>query len=147
METADAGLLKICRLCGQEKNLNKYGFHSRDKKYKSECKKCAAEESKEYRIKNREKYLKTQTNTQLKKRYNFSLVEYNVQLKKQDNKCAICKTNVPGGGHIKRFAVDHCHTTGEIRGLLCSDCNRGLGFFKDNGEVLFQAIQYLNKSF
>lgn len=63
-------------------------------------------------------------------------------LEAQDNRCAICGTDEPGG-RGDGFVVDHCHSTGRIRGLLCSACNTGLGLFKDNAETLAKAIKYL----
>jgi hypothetical protein len=63
-------------------------------------------------------------------------------LKDQNGTCKICKTNTSG---TKRgnFAVDHCHKTGKIRGLLCSNCNVGLGYFDDSVELMEEAKQYL----
>jgi DNA-directed RNA polymerase subunit RPC12/RpoP len=66
----------------------------------------------------------------------------------QDNKCAICgkeDDTVLSSGAYKRLAVDHCHKTGKLRGILCENCNRGIGMFKDNQELLEQAIRYLNQ--
>jgi hypothetical protein len=62
----------------------------------------------------------------------------------QNNKCAICGRDK--SEFKKRFAVDHNHKTGEIRGLLCVNCNHGLGTFKDNTIFLNNAIKYLNKT-
>lgn len=56
--------------------------------------------------------------------------------RRQENKCAICK-------RIKRLAVDHCHDTGKVRGLLCNSCNRGLGLFQDRADVLEIAKIYI----
>jgi hypothetical protein len=146
MDTARVELRQMCRVCKKTKDIHEYGFHSRDKKYKTECKECARKASAEYRIQHREKYLRTQSNSQLKKVYGFSLEKYEEQLKKQEGKCAICKTDSPQHGHIKRFSVDHCHSTGKIRGLLCSKCNKGIGFFNDDTKLLDQAIKYLQES-
>jgi len=73
------------------------------------------------------------------KRKGISLAEYEALLEKQGGQCAIC------GQADKwfRLAVDHCHGTHRIRGLLCSQCNRGIGFFKDKPELLERAAQYL----
>ena len=66
--------------------------------------------------------------------------EYNRLLVLQGNGCAICgnkcKTN-------KRLAVDHCHATGKVRGLLCAGCNTALGQFNDDTDMLNKAIEYL----
>jgi len=61
---------------------------------------------------------------------------------KHDGKCEICRNVCETG---KNLAMDHNHQTGEIRGMLCNLCNRGLGLFKDNPELLTKAIEYLNK--
>ena len=64
---------------------------------------------------------------------------YDTLFKKQGGVCYICG-NPPGK---KKLAVDHNHVTGKIRGLLCNNCNRGLGLFKDNGKLLARALIYL----
>lgn len=74
--------------------------------------------------------------------YNINEVIFNNMLDNQNHKCAIC--------HIKFKSnrlthIDHNHTTGEVRGLLCPCCNHILGFSKDNAEILKSAIQYLNE--
>ena len=56
----------------------------------------------------------------------------------QENKCQICKQEF-----FHTPYIDHCHTTGQVRGLLCRNCNTGLGYFKDNTEFLTSAIEYL----
>lgn len=77
----------------------------------------------------------------LKTRYGMQPYEYRVMLKAQDSRCAICRTDDPG--RYDRFVVDHCHETGEIRGLLCHSCNLGLGKFKDDTVLLEAAVVYL----
>lgn len=60
----------------------------------------------------------------------------------QGRVCAVCKTDTPPT--VKGWAVDHCHTSGAVRGILCAHCNTALGLFKDSPQTLFNAIQYLN---
>lgn len=83
----------------------------------------------------------------LRDSFSLSLDEYNKMLEVQENKCAIC--NQPEthmrNGKLKALAVDHCHKTGAIRGLLCSDCNTGIGKLKENIDIFQSAIQYLTK--
>lgn len=62
--------------------------------------------------------------------------------KKQDGLCAICDSQF---SYKRKRVVDHCHKTGDIRGLLCYNCNLGLGMFKDNCDLLNRAIIYLSK--
>lgn len=76
-------------------------------------------------------------------RINFQLTEeeYDQKLQKQSGCCAICKKHQD---KLKlKLAVDHDHATGQVRSLLCGNCNRGLGFFKDNSDFLQEAINYL----
>ena len=60
----------------------------------------------------------------------------------QAGRCAICARMLGPGRHTN---VDHCHTTGKVRGLLCHKCNNGLGRFEDSIDSLKAAIQYLEK--
>lgn len=63
-------------------------------------------------------------------------------MKKQNNVCAICfKSELTVRN--KNLAVDHCHKTGIIRGLLCSNCNRAIGLLKDNVVIIKSALKYL----
>jgi len=64
-------------------------------------------------------------------------------LNAQNFSCAICKRH--RDDLKKDLAVDHCHKTNKIRGLLCQECNLGLGKFKDSPESLTRAVQYLTK--
>ena len=70
------------------------------------------------------------------RRYGLSQEEYDAMCEAQEHRCAICKQQ-------EELVVDHCHKTGEIRGLPCDSCNKGLGFFRDNPELLAAAIEYL----
>lgn len=82
----------------------------------------------------------------LKEQYNLTIDDYEKLLAKQNGVCAIClqpEMQKTGNGDIKRLAIDHCHRTGRIRGLLCHGCNQGLGFFKDNPDSLSNAVMYL----
>lgn len=83
-------------------------------------------------------------NTYLKTRYGIDLEQYNSMLKKQNCSCAICgKSETEESCDL---AVDHCHSNGNIRGLLCKACNKGLGLFSDNPQLLYKAISYLKES-
>lgn len=93
---------------------------------------------------NREGKTEYSRNKHLRRYYGISLEEYNTMFVNQNGSCAICE--VHQSQTTKRLFVDHCHTTGAIRGLLCSQCNSMLGMAKDNQETLAKAIVYLNKT-
>jgi hypothetical protein len=78
----------------------------------------------------------------LKTRYNITLNDYERLYKSQNGKCAICKCPET---NMQKLSIDHCHTSTNIRALLCRKCNTGLGAFNDNVEYLNAAIEYLKK--
>jgi len=81
-------------------------------------------------------------------KYGLTIDTYNKMLAEQAGVCAICKgqETVRGrGGKLKKLSVDHCHTTNAVRGLLCHYCNVGIGYLKDDPEILRAAHKYLEK--
>ncbi len=78
----------------------------------------------------------------LQRNYGLSLERFQEMLVEQGGVCAICRTDEPGGRHGV-FHVDHCHSSGKIRGLTCDACNRMLGFARDNDRTLNRAGEYL----
>ena len=82
----------------------------------------------------------------LRDSFDLSLDEYRKMLEAKDGKCAICSQpeTHKRNGKLKALAVDHNHKTGVIRGLLCFDCNTGIGKLKDDPNVLRLAAQYLD---
>ena len=98
----------------------------------------------EFNKRERKDYRRNQRKNLLKDKFNISLDEYKEMFIKQDGKCAICYTTVPGHKKIN-FAVDHCHKTNKVRGLLCFRCNLGIGYFKDDVYLLNNCIEYLKR--
>ena len=140
--------MTTCKNCLVEKPLNEYYTHKSTKDGKgSWCKKCLIEKTAEER-KNPEKkalWSEYQRRSILKHRYGINSADYDRMLEEQKGVCAICKVNTSGGRNTNsKLAVDHNHTTGEVRGLLCSMCNKGIGMFKENTETMQKAIDYLN---
>jgi len=76
------------------------------------------------------------------RKYGLTVERYKAMLVEQDNKCAICGALF--SEEDSNWYIDHCHTTGKVRGLLCLRCNLGLGWFSDDLNSLANAIQYLN---
>lgn len=104
----------------------------------------AADYQRQWRNNNPEKA----KNLDLKKYYGITLQEYEVLFNQQAGCCAICggkETTNSQDGAPRRMPVDHCHRTGRIRGLLCTQCNRGLGMFGDDRARLLAAAEYLAK--
>jgi hypothetical protein len=95
---------------------------------------------KKYNNKNRENYRKHR----LKTKYNITIEQYNFMLEKQNGCCNICKKHQDELKNI--LAVDHDHATGKIRGLLCMKCNRALGAYNDNIDILLNAIEHLKNN-
>lgn len=77
-------------------------------------------------------------NYQLQRKYSLTQEEYNRLTEDQNHRCKICNKKTD-------LVVDHCHASGEVRGLLCSCCNSMLGYAKDNPETLIKAAEYLNR--
>lgn len=90
-------------------------------------------------VKKQESYLEKRTRI-LKNRYGITEAEYLNLLSIQGNVCAICKEPPKENRNLD---IDHCHRTNKVRGLLCNNCNRGLGHMKDSIERLETAIKYL----
>ena len=77
-------------------------------------------------------------------KYKIRVPDYNAMLKQQNGKCAICKCDdakSPTGS----FCVDHCHTTNKVRGLLCVNCNTGIGSLKEDSNIFSNALSYLEE--
>ena len=89
------------------------------------------------------KGLKNRRRGALSSKYKITEQRYFEILEKQIGLCAICGSDSPGRRGSKNFAIDHDHTTMEVRGLLCHPCNVMIGLAKDSIEVLEMAIKYL----
>lgn len=96
---------------------------------------------------NKDKVKETHRIYHYKTKYKMSVDEYNSMLETQNNVCAVCQKPETTKGHrtglLRNLSIDHCHTTGKIRGLLCTNCNHVLGKFNDDEELFKRAINYL----
>jgi hypothetical protein len=139
----DVEKIKQCRICKRVKPISE--FHAaKQGKYgvKSKCKQC-------FNAKHREKYAAgpdgyiRSMDQSLNRLYGIGIDDYDNMFKAQNGCCAIC--GIHSSHFEQRLNVDHNHSTGEIRGLLCTSCNNGLGRFKDKITFLKQSIRYLEK--
>lgn len=143
-------IMKICPNCKETKLLHEYYTdNARKDGWSFYCKKCTAaicKKSREKRKAEGHRYKGTPYNAdtnrfaQLKHYYNLTREEYDRLVIKQSYLCAICESEPRGN---TRLHVDHDHKTNQVRGLLCDDCNNGLGRFEDDIELLRKAIEYL----
>ena len=143
-----------CTKCNQLKPFNLFPCVSKtNRKPRSQCKKCCAEKQRKVYAKKPEQYRnyvrkrRAKNNNLYKRRANLktfglTIQDYEEMLALQNNQCAICGTLQCASG--RRFAVDHCHLTGKIRGLLCLRCNQAIGKFHDNYFLLQQAADYVS---
>ena len=136
--------MKKCIRCKKEQELSCYGKRKGALDgHKNKCKSCFTEISKLSHLANPT----LRKREWLKRTYNITLEQYEDMFKSQNNQCKICGRKETSINHYTKqpraLAVDHCHDTLKVRGLLCTDCNTGLGCFLDNQEVLTKAILYL----
>lgn len=103
------------------------------------CKKCRKNKRKKFELTDRIKLKYQQYNFKFK--YGITIDQYKIMLKMQNYVCAICEKPEK----LKNLSVDHCHNSKKIRGLLCSKCNRALGYFCDSISILEKAADYLRR--
>jgi hypothetical protein len=105
------------------------------------------EQRKEYLREHRKAFPKAWKDTDLRRQYGIGLGDFSAMVAIQDNKCAICgvpETHIRAG-KVKALAVDHDHATGQIRQLLCSDCNTAIGKMRDDPQRLRAAADYIER--
>jgi hypothetical protein len=128
---------KVCHTCKQEKPKSEFYFANKEKtRYAVDCKICANKYASKLNKENPNR-IDIVRKSSWKILYNITPKQYNKMFKKQKGLCAICRKN-------KKLCVDHDHATGQVRGLLCHSCNKGLGDFYDNVKSLKRAGDYLN---
>lgn len=138
---------KVCKTCKTLKPIEKF-YRAKDNKdgLQGSCKACRNQKIEESRkiYQHREPggYRRVRQDISLRRRYGITVDEYEAMLKQQRGVCAICLQECTSG---KSLAVDHCHKTGKVRGLLCAACNVSLGKFKDSTALLESAIKYLKE--
>lgn len=142
--------MRKCASCKNNKIKSEFGLNSHRKDLLNVyCKQCVREKSRAkypneksrtYNPERSKKYRESKSESQkrkdsivkrksfLKTKYGITIEEYQIMLESQQNKCAICERH--GSTLQKTLCVDHNHVTGKIRGLVCSPCNRTLGFLK-----------------
>lgn len=124
--------LKYMRLC------DKCGGFERHKN--GQCKECKKTVAKAWSVANPRK----RKDSMLKFRYGITLQQYEEMLESQGGKCYICLIAQCSSG--RSLSVDHNHKTEKVRGLLCKDCNKALGLFRDDANLMRRAASYVELS-
>lgn len=106
---------------------------------RGKCKTCWNAQSTDHYNVNKDDW----RSTYYKRKYNISLIDYEDMLVKQNGVCAVCG-GVETNSRLNHFCVDHNHDTGEVRALLCSQCNLLLGKFENNLDLFDKFIEYLS---
>ncbi len=142
--TSDARILstRTCHFCGEDKPFTDFVFNRGERGHK--CQDCRAkyrreniEQQRAYVEANRDKI----RDLNFRKLYGITLADFTAKLTEQGGRCAICRTSKPGGKGF--WHADHDHRTNRFRGVLCHNCNVGIGNFKDDPSFLEAAARYL----
>ena len=133
--------LKYCKGCNRNKLVTE--FWKRRGKPRVLCSVCDAKKMKEWGKANPDKIKAHDRAKNYKVKYGITVADYDRILAAQGGVCALCQ-----GLEIldRHYCVDHNHTTGIVRGLLCYRCNSGLGVFGDDIEGLQRVVEYLKGS-
>lgn len=134
-------LSQICKQCNVDKSINEYEWSSNRPNPRTTCKVC--------RYFNRD--IKKENEQSKSRKKEWSIVNKDIIRQKAEKRlygitkeelgqtcCQIC-------GGTQRLSIDHNHTTGKVRGLLCSPCNTAIGNFKENPDTMLKAITYLKE--
>lgn len=135
-----------CNTCEQWFPSTAEHFHRLKNRLQGKCKDCANEYCKGWRRANIERDAYNKRRVKYAK-YGLTPESYDAMVSKQGGVCAICMEPEQrvNNGTLQELTIDHCHKTGEVRGLLCRKCNVALGGFGDSEEGLLAAIAYLRK--
>lgn len=141
----DAHGNKRCTTCKDFKPLAEFGNTKTGRYGKAyNCKDCYNKRARELHAQNRAncpKHKAMQREGYCRSTYGISSLEYDTKLQEQGGRCKICCIDITG----KSAHLDHNHETGKLRDFLCTNCNRGLGHFKENKSFLERAINYLKE--
>lgn len=135
---------KKCRVCLEIKTKGDFQLDRTTKdSLKGICKICCAEEQKFFHIANPVARRRVMKKANIKANFGVTLDDKEDLINFQGRCCAVCGGNTPSKNLKRGWALDHNHETGEIRGVLCYNCNVGLGMAKDSEDILLKMIAYL----
>lgn len=133
--------MQVCISCDIEKSISAFEKQKNRPNPRKKCKDCRYKERdlEKERLRHRQYMKERRKADPVSVRINWERSTYGAA--KEDigvESCMICES-------VERLCIDHDHTTGEVRGILCSKCNTGLGFFRDNPQLLHKASSYLRQ--
>ena len=124
------GLQPLCRVC--ENIINWRYYKNNTERLKENARRYAKENPHKTRAHN------------VRRDYGIELDQVEEMMTSQKGCCAICKESLIRPDSAKNYSIDHSHTTGRVRGLLCGNCNTSLGLMKENREAILEMIKYLD---
>lgn len=152
-----------CNRCGKVMPLSEFYRQGKHNLPVRRCKKCHGKATVESRLRrlgrdamaqkqreyNARRDPRTRVSNHFRSRYGLTIDEWEALAASQDNACAICQMQIeeiqPHPSGNRTLHVDHCHDTNRVRGLLCSNCNRAIGAFRDDPEIMRRAIAYIEE--
>lgn len=142
--------MKTCTVCKQQKSFSDFYNRKASEDGKAyRCKVCDNHAVRQYRRKNQKNWSQIQKRANRLHKHGITQDQFDKMYIQQNGKCNICNCeldiNLPPKDTKRVCVIDHCHTSGTVRGLLCTKCNQALGLFNDNVNSLKKAIQYLSE--
>lgn len=128
-----------CRDCEQTRPVSDFTWESDKGRFRPICKLCHSDRERRLRENDPIAY----RDKVIRRKYGIGLVEFDEMLTMQGGGCAICGSTV--NPDANSLAVDHCHTTGRVRGILCGRCNKALGLLNDDPLLFEKAVIYLRR--
>lgn len=144
------GVTKKCRKCLEIKPVSEFYKNRRERSdgLQVTCKPCSKASTYAYRETPKGRAVASINRlNHVMRRYGITEHQYNSMLESQNYVCAICgepESHIINGA-TKRLAVDHCHATGKVRGLLCAHCNQAIGRLKDDPSLIRKAADYVER--
>lgn len=139
--------MRLCTTCGVEKELDAFHNYKKGPQGKAyRCKECDTAARKAYQEKQCPEKKRVMARARLmRSKYGIELSDFDAMHERAGGVCEICKGPPTTYQGYETLCVDHCHTTGKVRGLLCNKCNQALGLFQDSTWNLEAAISYLQE--
>lgn len=135
--------MKSCNVCGVELVIGTTWTEARKKHHMNSCNSCNHTKSKTWKQENKQAAQDSQRKSMRKLRYGLTEEAFSLRYTEQGGCCAICSTPLETTG--KNTHIDHDHNTGKVRGLLCNNCNTGIGKFSEDTVTLQKAILYIER--